>query len=323
MIDQKLIPELLEVEQLAAQYPALLKLEKLAEIQGHGRSYPLYGFSLGNPDPTAPTFGLFGGVHGLERVGSHVLIEFLRTLLKRLTWEKDLQELFKSVRLVSIPVINPMGMSLVRRANGNGVDLMRNSPLEASGNLLPLVSGHRLSPLMPWFRGIEGSAMEVETQTVLDFCRREFFQSQKVITLDLHSGFGFRDRLWYPWATSNTPFPQEPEVLALKSLFESTYPFHVYIIEHQAIAYTNHGDLWDWIFQLYLQKNPRGVYLPLTLEMGSWMWVKKNPWQFFSWQGLFNPIKKHRYARTMRRHQQLLEFLLKATGYHEYWSGKI
>lgn len=313
------IPELFEVEQLADQYSHFLRTEKLAEVTGHGYTMPVYGLTMGSKDPKAPTFGLFGGVHGLERIGTHVLISYLKTLLYRMSWEKEWQKFFEECRLVSMPIINPLGMALSRRGNGNNVDLMRNSPMDATGKLVPLISGHRYSDKIPWYRGTDGEPMQIESQAVVDFCEREFFQSQQVITLDLHSGFGLKDRLWYPWSTSMTPFPQEPEVLRLKNLFEKTYPYHIYIIEHQSINYTNHGDLWDWIFSRYLEKNPHGRFLPLTLEMGSWMWVKKNPWQVFSYDGLFNPVKKHRYARTMRRHQHLLEFLLKASLNHDAW----
>jgi hypothetical protein len=213
-----------------------------------------------------------------------------------------------------------MGMALIRRGNGNNVDLMRNSPLDAEGKLIPLVSGHRLGPYLPWYRGKEGE-IEFESKLLNDFCRKYFFQSKHVITLDLHSGFGFKDRLWYPWSTSSTPFPHEKQVNNLKNILQKTYPFHIYTVEHQSLNYSNHGDLWDWIYQAYMKDNPDGQYLPLTLEMGSWLWVKKNLWQFFSWEGLFNPVKRHRYARTMRRHYQLLELLMKASRYHESWSS--
>lgn len=313
------LPELFEVEYLAEQYRDILHVEKLSEVKGSNFQFPIYGLSLGSQKPDAPVFGLFGGVHGLERIGTHVLLSFLKTLLFRMTWEKEWQEFFQHCRLVSIPIVNPLGMALVRRGNGNNVDLMRNSPLEATGKLIPLVSGQTISPLIPWYRG-DLTAPEKEVLAVQEFCRKQFFQSQRVITLDLHSGFGLRDRLWYPWSTSSTPFPREPEVLKLKGLLEQTYPYHVYTVEHQSLNYSNHGDLWDWIYQDYATQNPQGKFLPLTLEMGSWLWVKKNPWQFFSWQGLFNPVKKHRYARTMRRHNHLLELLLKASLHHETWS---
>lgn len=320
MKSKDVLPELFEVEQLAEKYSALLNVEKLGEVRNGTYSFPVYGMNLGSQDPKAPVFGLFGGVHGLERIGTHVLLSFLKTLLHRVQWEKDWERFFSECRLVTIPIINPMGMALVRRGNGNNVDLMRNSPLDATGKLVPLVSGQRISSSIPWYRGEEGKAPELEAQIVYDFCEKYLFQSERCITLDLHSGFGFKDRLWYPWSTSSTPFPLEPQVLNLKKLLETTYPYHVYTVEHQSLNYSNHGDLWDWIYQSYQKANPNGQFLPLTLEMGSWLWVKKNLWQVFSWEGLFNPVKKHRYARTMRRHNQLIELLLKASRYHESWS---
>lgn len=318
-MNNEILPELFEVEQLADQNKDLLKIETLAKVSDGKLEFPIYGLSMGSNDPTAPVFGLFGGVHGLERVGTHVLLAYLKTLISRVRWEKDWAEFFKHCRLVSIPIINPLGMALVRRGNGNNVDIMRNSPLDAVGKLIPLVSGHRYGPHIPWFRGNPGE-LETETQVVNDFCQKHFFQSKKVITLDLHSGFGLKDRLWYPWSTSTMPFPREESVLKIKGMLEEAYPFHVYTVEHQSLNYSNHGDLWDWIYQAYEKKNPDGHFLPLTLEMGSWLWVKKNPMQVLSWDGLFNPIKKHRYARTMRRHHQLLELLLKASRYHEHWA---
>lgn len=314
------LPELREVEQLTRDFPSLLGLEKLGEVGHEEHCYPVYGLKLGSNDPQAPVFGLFAGVHGLERVGTHVLLAFLRSLLSRWRWDKDWQRFFSETRLVSIPIINPIGMALARRSNGNHVDLMRNSPLEASGKLIPLVSGHRQGPHLPWYRGKEGT-LEPEVEMLERFCREQFFASKQVITLDLHSGFGLRDRLWYPWSTRSSPFPNEQQVLKLKVLLEEMNPYHVYIVEHQSLNYSNHGDLWDWLFESYQGCVPDGRYLPLTLEMGSWLWVKKNPWQIFSREGLFNPVKKHRYARTMRRHLQILEFFLKATRYHENWSS--
>ena len=320
MKTKTILPELFEVEQLAEQYRGLLNVEKLGEVSNGKYRFPIYGMNLGTTDPKAPVFGLFGGVHGLERIGTHVLLSFLKTLLYRIRWEKDWENFFSKCRLITIPIVNPMGMALIRRGNGNNVDLMRNAPLDAMGKMIPLVSGHRISPMLPWYRGEENAQVELETQIVHDFCQKHTFQSDKVITVDLHSGFGFKDRLWYPWSTSSTPFPHENQVLKLKQLLLETYPYHIYTVEHQSLNYSNHGDLWDWIYLKYQKENPGGQYLPLTLEMGSWMWVRKNLWQVFTMEGMFNPVKKHRYARTMRRHNQLLELLMKASCYHESWS---
>ena len=70
---------------------------------------------------------------------------------------------------------------------------------------------------------------------------------------------------------------------------------HRYVIEPQSRQYLAHGDLWDHLY-LRSRERPERVFLPLTLEMGSWIWVKKNPRQLFSRQGIFNPLVQHRAA---------------------------
>jgi len=105
---------------------------------------------------------------------------------------------------------------------------------------------------------------------------------------------------------------------ALKNIFVQSHSHHRYVIEPQSLQYLAHGDLWD---HLYLQScgNPERVFLPLTLEMGSWLWVKKNPRQLFSRHGIFNPLIEHRQQRVLRQHQLLLDFLSRAACGHSLW----
>jgi hypothetical protein len=92
----------------------------------------------------------------------------------------------------------------------------------------------------------------------------------------------------------------------LKTLFEQAHPHHGYTFEPQSHQYLLHGDLWDHAYDL----TPHGnLFLPMTLELGSWLWIKKNPRQLFSREGIFNPIKAHRTARVLRRHVSLFDFL--------------
>ncbi len=83
------MPELFEVEELADQNRDLLNVEILAEVSDGKYQFPDYGMNLGSQKPDGPVFALFGGVHGLERIGSHVLLSFLKTLLYRVRWKKD------------------------------------------------------------------------------------------------------------------------------------------------------------------------------------------------------------------------------------------
>jgi hypothetical protein len=61
------------------------------------------------------------------------------------------------------------------------------------------------------------------------------------------------------------------------------------------------------------------VFLPLTLEMGSWLWVKKNPRQLLSRHGIFNPLIEHRRQRVLRRHLSWLDFMIRAASGHALW----
>jgi hypothetical protein len=92
----------------------------------------------------------------------------------------------------------------------------------------------------------------------------------------------------------------------LKTMFEQAHPHHGYAFEPQSHQYLLHGDLWDYAYDL---APPENLFLPMTLELGSWLWIKKNPRQLFSRDGIFNPIKAHRTARVLRRHVSLFDFL--------------
>ena len=215
---------------------------------------------------------------------------------------------FESVRIVCIPMVNPVGVRFNKRGNGNGVDLMRDSPTVAVGKTLPLGSGHRVSNKIWWYRGQENE-MEQESKVLIDFVREQMFSSEFSMALDVHSGFGLRDRLWYPYSKQVGDFPLAKDARAFKRTMKLINPFHIYKVEPQADSYLIHGDLWDHMFDLqYNDPKYSGTFLPWTLEMGSWNWVRKNPLQLFSQTGMFHPMKPHRVRRTMRRHWWLLDF---------------
>jgi hypothetical protein len=60
--------------------------------------------------------------------------------------------------------------------------------------------------------------------------------------------------------------------------------------------------------------------MPLTLEMGSWQWLRKNPMHLFLRHGLFHPVLPHRQQRILRRHLTLFDFLFRAALYPEKWT---
>ena len=284
----------------------------------HGDDLPVYAIALGSTALNAPVVGYFGGVHGLERIGAEVVIAYLQSLVMRLQWDSTLHQQLESVRMVFMPIVNPGGMVLGTRANPHGVDLMRNAPPQANEPVPFMVGGQRWSARLPWYQGAKGAPMQIENQAICEVVQREFLPREFALSVDCHSGFGARDRLWFPYAHKRDPMTHLAEIQALKNIFVQSNSYHRYVIEPQSLQYLAHGDLWD---HLYLQSlaQHNHIFLPLTLEMGSWLWVKKNPRQLFSRHGIFNPLIEHRQQRVLRQHQLLLDFLSRAASGHQRW----
>ena len=312
-------PELLELQRLIeADGGRHLQSRVVDEVDCQGARFPLLALSLGSASPQAPAIGFFGGVHGLERIGAEVVLAYLASLLMRLAWDELLHRQLEGLRMVFMPIVNPAGLALGTRANGRGVDLMRNAPVDAGDRAPFMLGGQRLSARLPWYRGAAGAPMEAESAALCELVRRELLQRPFSMAVDCHSGFGSRDRLWFPYAHSARPIPHLAEMHALGAILDRSQPQHRYLFEPQSHQYLTHGDLWD---HLYLQActEPARTFLPLTLEMGSWLWVKKNPRQLFSRQGIFNPLIEHRRQRVLRRHMAGLDFMARAASSHARW----
>ena len=321
LIIRKDFPEMNDLEDLIAQFGDWAKTRVVAEVTRDGKGYPLYCVSIGSQKPTDPAVGIFGGVHGLERIGSEVVLSFMHTVLEWLRWDRNYQARFSSSRLVFMPIVNPVGIVQRTRSNGNGVDLMRNSPLngDEDGHWGSVYRGHRISPTIPWFRGPLGQEMEIESKALIEVVEKELLTSPISLAVDVHSGFGALDRCWFPFAHSRKPFPYLPEAYGLKRLFDRTYAHHFYSFEPVSRQYTINGDLWDHIFLENRLKAKHGFFIPFTLEMGSWNWLRKNPFQIFQRGGIFHPIKPHRRNRILRRHLNLFDFLHRAVLSPEAW----
>jgi hypothetical protein len=318
------LPELRELlilaEHAVRESRGWARVDILAQLRHEGDSFPLIAFRFGPSDPALPVLALFGGVHGLERIGTQVVLSQLRTLLEMARWDRVTRDMLATTRLAVVPLVNPVGMYLRRRANGNRVDLMRNAPVRAEGlSRWHLFGGHRLSPRLPWYQGEAGAPMEPEARALCEFVRREIFSAPVALSIDVHSGYGQVDRLWFPFAKTRRPFPDLPEAVALKHLIDRAHPNHVYCIEPQSRQYLAHGDLWDYLYEEYRTVRPGGRYIPFTLEMGSWLWVKKNWIQAFSALGVFNPRLPHRVRRTLRRHLALFDLFYRAVRSPEPW----
>jgi len=318
IISTKTLPEIETIEKLKSQLKDMARFEVLGEAVDGGLKLPIYKIEFGNPDPHVPVLGLIGGVHGLERIGAQVCLALLSSLSHLMLWDKSIRKTLEQIRIFFIPTVNPIGILKRQRSNPRGVDIMRNAPLDAEGEIPFLLGGHRLSPRLPWYRG-DSSEMELETRVLIQAVQKEIARSRVAVTVDFHSGFGWQDQIWFPYAKTRQPIADLSHLHAFINLMENAYPNHFYKIEPQ--AYLTHGDIWDYLYDWNrMQSQPHPVFLPLSLEMGSWNWVRKNPLQLLNLEGPFNPIKSHRLKRILRRHNTFFDFLIRAVASSESWS---
>jgi hypothetical protein len=312
-------PELSLLESLIVQLGDRAHVEIIENIDYKGRTFPIYCIVLGSMSDDVPVLGYFGGVHGLEKIGSEVILSYLQTVIRLLDWDKEFQARLKHSRLVFVPIVNPVGVFRGTRSNGNGVDLMRNAPIESTGNT-KLYSGQSITSRLPWYRG-NVNCMERESLALCQVIYKYLFNSPLSISIDLHSGFGVKDRLWFPYASARKPIQNIAEAYAWKSLFDSCYPNHFYKIEPMSMEYIISGDLWDYLYDKFQSMSDSGrLFLPLTLEMGSWLWLRKSPLHLFQRHGLFHPLIPHRQQRILRRHMTLFDFLYRSLLHPQQWA---
>jgi len=209
------IEELAEIIETGGNH---FQARTLGEAAWQGRRLPIQVVTLGNPDPRFPAVGFFGGFHGLERIGAEVVLAYLRNLAARLKWDDTLHRQLETVRLVFMPLVNPGGMLRGTRANPNGVDLMRNAPVDSAEKVPWLLGGQRISPNLPWFRGGPDRPMETENRAVCEIVSLELLPRRFSVSLDCHSGFGARDRIWFPYAHTRRPIEHLAEFHAFGAL---------------------------------------------------------------------------------------------------------
>lgn len=304
-------------EHILEKFSRFAEITVLATVSYKKEQFPIYQMVVGNQEPSAPTLAFIGGVHGLERIGSEVVLSYMQTVSELVEWDEAFQDRLKASRLIFIPVLNPVGVAHFMRSNGRGVDLMRNSALEGRPAGGSLYRGHRISPRLPWYRGEPGK-LEPESQALYGMVEKYLFPSRFSFAIDVHSGFGTKDRLWFPFGHVHEPFPHLAEAYRFKLLFDQTYPHHFYDLEPVSSQYTIHGDLWDDLYFRSLSTDS-GVFIPFTLEMGSWNWLKKNPLQIFQKLGVFHPLKPHRHHRILRRHLNLFDFFHRSLLSQKNW----
>jgi hypothetical protein len=293
----------------------------LSEVRHDLGVWPLKLYRFGNPKASSALF-LTAGIHGPEVIGIETLFALLESLLEKSSWDAVTQNYFEKIDFHLIPVANPFGVTFFKRGNGRGVDLMRNAPSLRPNSLLAFSASQSWSSKLPWYSGPFGFS-EVETRSTYEWFQTHLLPRAHLISLDFHSGFGWSDQIWFPYAFDRVPFEHMHILMYWWGQFEKAHPYHFYDISPVSLAYRIDGDLWDYFFQQFISLHQADAdkvfYLPLTLEMGSWLWVKKQPLQLFRKNGLFYPWAQHRKKRVLRRHYSFFDYVLRSLLHPASW----
>ena len=102
------LPELVRLERLLAEAPEVITVDTLSRVALNDVDLPIYRVDLGSDAPDAPVVLLVGGVHGIERIGSEVVMAWLRNLLARSSWDSHLQALLD---VLHTELLNQRGLS--------------------------------------------------------------------------------------------------------------------------------------------------------------------------------------------------------------------
>lgn len=291
-----------------------------------GFRFPIYVLEIGKPKAIKKNpAGLVAGVHGLETIGIRVLLDFLDHLFK-----KSAEDFFKEIKsgkvgIVCIPILNPGGVALNSRSNPRGVDLMRNSGMDAE-NAPFFFGGQRLTNHLPYFRG---KSLEPEAKVLSRFLQEYFFpvKDSLIPVIDIHSGYGSIDHVWWPYA--RTQKECEDDFLYHKiSKYLSQKKNHTnYKFGPQSETYTIHGDLWDRFYDTFLHKKETTTpksdsrLLPITLEIGTWSDLGQNPLKVFKKRGIFNPAKENKKKSIISHREFLTDVIRIAQTKLNDWEG--
>ncbi|WCL49727.1 M14 family zinc carboxypeptidase [Leptospira sp. GIMC2001] len=291
-----------------------------------GFRFPIHAIELGTPKAIRNNpVGLVAGVHGLETVGIRILLDFLEYILDKKN-NDFLPELKKGkLGLVILPIVNPGGVALKSRSNPAGVDLMRNSGVEAE-SALPFFGGHKISSSLPYYRG---NTMEPESRALFRFVHKYFYSVKDAImpVLDIHSGFGTIDHVWWPYARTKKPCIDTPLFEKMAYYLKTKMNHDVFKYGPQSETYTTHGDLWDRFYDNYFEHfrtsntSWSSRFLPITLEVGTWSDLKQDPMKIFRKRGIFNPARENKLETITGYRNFIRDFVLLSQTKLAHWTA--
>ncbi|MBT3704995.1 DUF2817 domain-containing protein [Candidatus Peregrinibacteria bacterium] len=238
--------------------------------------------------PKKPTLVITANIHGIEKISSLVALDFCKKMVK--LGQKS------PVNFVCIPCLNPFGLAHKTRCNGNGVDLMRNSPLRTKKKTF-FFGGQNWSNRLPYF---QGEKLEKENEIWLKLMKK-IWKSTKgpVFHIDIHSGFGWKTSIWPPHTRSFKTKRNKQLFLPFKKMAAQNG------MKYSDIPYNISGDMLDHLYEL----SPRNRAAAATMEIGTWKWIYTMPWRIGLASNWFNPPEKI-LKKVVREHSKALMTLV-------------
>src|ERR1700756_4898490 len=71
------LPELIMLKRLIHEGGRHIEVRTHCSMGMDGRQFPVCSLTMGSPSLEVPARGFFGGIHGLERTGTQVILSFL------------------------------------------------------------------------------------------------------------------------------------------------------------------------------------------------------------------------------------------------------
>ena len=100
-------PELEQLERIIEQLGDRAQIEIVERIQYKDHEFPIHCITLGSARPDVPVLAFFGGVHGLEKIGSEVILSYMETICQLLDWDQEFLARLEKSSLVFVPLVNP------------------------------------------------------------------------------------------------------------------------------------------------------------------------------------------------------------------------
>ena len=279
----------LEIEQLAKDYPSMVKLEIIGQSV---EQRPIYLLRITSSSKPAPKALITGGIHACEFIGARLAMQVAHLLVEQ--DNPEIIELISKIEIDIVPLLNPDGYYRVyahngrggkigTRKNANGVDLNRNFPVVPGAKSYHPLAGNR-RPNSNYYMGKE-ELSEPETRAISQLVKKEKF----FIAFNLHSVAG---KFLYPYAYSKKPAPDIEFFKAVGEAFSQAQKNYLYKVEQSYNWYPTLGDMDDYLYLWF------GIP-SFTVEVGT---VKSNLFD----QG-FKKIKLFWFANPKDKYEFWLE----------------